>query len=244
MAFGAERTVVVTFNPALFKAQTKTLTRETTKRLKKLRPVAAGLEKWRRGEGRGKPPTVKGVRKKVSGILTGRHMKDLVKVTVSGSPSGIPLMDYVFHIENWKHLKNTLLGKTLIFTDQDGWSDEDIVEAYRGQANVEAAFRDMKDAHYLAFRPTFHWTDQKIHVHAFYCVLALIMCSLLRRKLRIAELPMSIASLMSALKGIREAVLVYPASRTKKRVEYKIEDMDADQQRIYDILKLDSYAAR
>lgn len=243
-AFGAERTVIVTFNPALFKAQTKTLTRESSKRLKKLRRVVAGLEKWRRGEGRGKPPTVKGVRKRVSGILAGRHMKDLVKVTVSGSPSEIPVLVYEFHVGNWENLKNTLLGKTLIFTDRDDWSDEDIVEAYRGQANVEAAFRGMKDVHYVSFRPTRHWTDQKIHVHAFYCVLALIMSSLLRRKLRLAGLPMSTASLLATLKGIREAVLVYSASRARKRVEYQIEDMDADQQRIYDALKLDRHAAR
>lgn len=244
IAFGAERTVVVSFNPALFKAQIKTLTRETTKRLKKLRQLAAGLERWRRGQGRGKSPTLKGVRKKISGILTGRHMKDLLKVTVADSPSNIPVVDYELHAENWKNLKNTLLGKTLIFTDRDDWSDEDIVEAYRGQANVEAAFRQMKDPFYVTFRPTFHWTDQKVRVHAFYCVLALILCSLLRRKLRLAGLPMSIASLMGTLKGIREAVLLYPARRGKKRVEYKIEDMDADQQRIYDVLDLARHATR
>jgi transposase len=243
-AFGAERTVVVSFNPALFKAQTKTLTREMTKRLKKLRRLAAGLERWRRGGGRGKSPTAKGVRKKVSAILAGRHMKDLLKVTVSDSPTGIPVVEYELHAENWENLKNTLLGKTLIFTDHDDWSDEDIVEAYRGQANVEAAFREMKDVQYVAFRPTFHWTDQKVHVHAFYCVLALILCSFLRRKLRLAGLPMSIASLMGTLKGIREAVLVYPARRGKGRVEYKIEDMDADQQRVYDALMLARHTTR
>lgn len=242
-AYGAERTVVVTFNTALFKAQTKTLVRETTKRLKKLQRLAEGLERWQRGQGRGKTPTVKGVRKRVSGILTGRHMKDILRVTVSSLPEGLPTVEYDLCATAWDHLKATLLGKTLIFTDRDDWSDEDIVEAYRGQSNVEAAFRQMKDAHHVAFRPTFHWTDQKVQVHALCCVLALTLSSLLRRKLRLAGLPMSIARILDTLKGVREAVFAYPAKRGKPRVEYGIEDMDADQQRIYDTLKLDRYSA-
>jgi transposase len=47
-----------------------------------------------------------------------------------------------------------------------------IVEAYRGQSRVEAAFRDLKDPSMLATRPQFHWTDQKLHVHALMCVTA------------------------------------------------------------------------
>ncbi len=40
-------------------------------------------------------------------------------------------------------------------------------------------------------RPTFHWTDQKLRVHAFYCVLALLLLNLLRRKLAKAGIPLT-----------------------------------------------------
>jgi transposase len=74
-----------------------------------------------------------------------------------------------------------LLGKTILFTDHgEDWSDEQIVLAYRAQHHVEADFRRLKNPHYLSFRPTFHWTDQKLCVHAFYCVLALMILNLLR----------------------------------------------------------------
>jgi len=32
-----------------------------------------------------------------------------------------------------------------------------------------------KDPHFLIWEPMFHWTDSKIRIHAFYCVLALIL---------------------------------------------------------------------
>jgi len=42
---------------------------------------------------------------------------------------------------------------------------------------VEAAFRDLKDPRMLSTRPQFHWTDQKLHVHAFICVTAYLLAS-------------------------------------------------------------------
>lgn len=37
-------------------------------------------------------------------------------------------------------------------------------------ALAEAAFRDLNDPGMLATHPQSHWTDQKLHVHAFMCV--------------------------------------------------------------------------
>ena len=34
----------------------------------------------------------------------------------------------------------------------------------------------------LATRPQFHWTDQKLHVHAFICVMAYLLITLLHRR--------------------------------------------------------------
>ena len=69
-------------------------------------------------------------------------------------------------------LMRTQLGKTILFTDNEDWTDEEIVLGYRAQHHIESAFRDMKNPHFLGWSPMFHWTDSKIRVHAFYCVLA------------------------------------------------------------------------
>jgi hypothetical protein len=42
-----------------------------------------------------------------------------------------------------------LLGKTILFADNDHWSDAEIVRGYRAQHHLESAFRQMKDPHHL-----------------------------------------------------------------------------------------------
>ena len=111
-----------------------------------------------------------------------------------------------------KKLCSTLPGKTILFTDHgEDWSDEQIVLAYRAQHEVEADFRRLQNPRYLSFRPIFHWTDQKLRVHAFYCVLALMMLNLLRRQLAQAGIALSLVEMMNQLTNIQEVTLLYPA---------------------------------
>ena len=97
-----------------------------------------------------------------------------------------------------------LSSATHLFTARADWSDQQIVRGYRSQSHVEAAFRSMKDPHYLTFRPTHHWTDQKLRVHALYCVIALMITSPLRRQLAKAGIPLSLARMIRTLADIRE----------------------------------------
>ena len=197
--FGVNRTVLVTFNKKLFQAQYKTLIREIGKRKRKLECIARMLDRHVTGAARGKKPTVAGTTKRVEVLLSARHMKDLFGVRVKARKSGVPSLTWKFRQKEWQKLKRTLLGKTLLFTDRAEWTDEQIVRAYRSQSHVENAFRRMKDPRFLTFRPTFHWTDQKLRVHACYCVIALMILSLLRRELEKAGITMSIASMMKSL---------------------------------------------
>src|SRR5437660_10872083 len=88
VVFGVERTIVVTFNRKLFRAQTRTLEREIRKRQGKLEKLQGQLRRRRPGD-RGKKPTVKGVENKVKEILRGRHMKDLFAAQVRKTGSGL-----------------------------------------------------------------------------------------------------------------------------------------------------------
>jgi transposase len=149
--FGIERTVLVTYNENLFVTQSQTLLREIAKRQRLLRELQAQLQRWQHGTVRGKPPTVAGVQKKVNGYLKARHMKELFTVTVDQT-RGLPTVRYRFEHRAWRQLQRTLLGKTLIFTDNDDWSNAQIVRGYRAQHHVEAAFRKMKSPHHIALR--------------------------------------------------------------------------------------------
>jgi transposase len=235
--FGVKRTVLVTFNKKLFQAQYKTLIREIAKRKRKLERITHRLDRHMTGAAKGKKPTVAGTTKRVEALLAARYMKDLFKVRVKMRKCGVPSLSWRFRRDEWQSLKRTLLGKTILFTDRAKWTDEQIVRAYRSQSHVEAAFRRMKDPRFLTFRPTFHWTDQKLRVHACYCVLALMILSLLRRELEKAGIPMSIAAMMDSLVNIREVSLLYGNGRDAD-VTTVLSDMDDIQMRIVKALNL------
>ena len=207
---GQTRTVVVAYNENLFVAQSKTLLREIAKRQRGLAEIHARLERRRSGEVTGgRAPTLEGTRNAVNDVLKGRHMKDLFEVEVTLQDK-LPRLTYGLRQEAWEHLQRTLLGKTLLFTDNHAWSDAEIVRAYRSQYLIEGAFRHLKDPHHIALRPQHHWTDQKVRVHVFTCVLALTLLSLLRRELSAQGIDLSIRRMMDLLSGIQEVVTIFP----------------------------------
>jgi len=169
-------------------------------------------------------------------------MKDLFTATLEKGKGQLPQFRWTFNEEKWKHLQRTLLGKTLLFTDRDDWSDEQIVCAYRSQSHIETAFRRMKDPHVLTFRPTHHWTDQKLRVHAFYCVLALMILSLLRRQLDKAGIHLSITQMIQRLADIREIVTLYATPKGEiPRTQTILSKRNAEQTAILEALGLSTY---
>ena len=243
--FGVQRTVLVTYNENLFVAQSQTLLREIAKRQQQLRELQAQLQRWQQGSlRRGTPPTVEGVRKKVNAYLKARHMKKLFTVTVAAKQR-LPTLRYRFEHRAWQQLQKTLLGKTLIFTDNEDWSDAEIVRGYRAQHHVEAAFRQMKDPHHIALRPQHHWTDRKIEVHVFYCVLALLLISLLTREMHRRGITLSSPALLDSLGQIREVGVLYPPTQKPHapRLAMTVSSLSPEQRTLYETLGLARYLA-
>jgi transposase len=243
--FGVERTVLVTYNENLFVAQSQTLLREIAKRQQWLCDLQHRLRRRQSGQARGgKAPTVVSVTRKVDGWLNARHMKDLFHVDVT-ERDGVPALSYRFQHRAWQQLQTTLLGKTLIFTDNDDWTDAGIVRGYRAQHHVETGFRCMKDPHHISLRPQHHWTDQKIQVHVFCCVLALMLCSLLQRELHRRGIDRSIPDLLDQLDKIRQVGVVYPPSgtQTEPTLQMTLSQMSDAQRTLYDTLDLGRYLA-
>lgn len=243
IVFGVERTVLVTHNENLFDAQRKTLLREIAKRQQRLHDLQRQLQKHHRGTApAGKKPTVAATQKKVDELLRTRQMKDLLQTQVT-EKNGLPLLTYRFHQKAWNNLQRTELGKTLLFTDNDDWADAEIVAGYRSQHHVETAFRCMKDTAHITLRPQHHWTDQKVEVHVFCCVLALLLCSLLERELHRKGIDRSIPDLLDTLGQIREVAVVYAPEGNKRlpTVQTTLSEMNADQQTLFDALELSRY---
>jgi transposase len=137
-------------------------------------------------------------------------------------------------------------GKRIIFTGRRDWTDEEIITAYRAQARGENAFRQMKDREFASYSPTFHWTDQKLRVHAFYCTLALMIVALIERQIRHAEikldgLPLGAKLAMRLLNEIHEVTNVYPPAggrQGRPRLRTTLAQTDHTQQQLLHTLDL------
>lgn len=241
--YGAERTVVITWNRTLYKAQVRGLLSTLNRRLRRLRRLQARLARRRRlAHPKGKNPTVTSVSRQVQDLLNARHMKQLIRYKVQDSKRGVRLSFALDHNEKTR-LLTRLFGKTIIFTDQKDWTSEDIVIGYRGQYKLEDGFRTLKDPDACSWWPMHHWTDQKIRVHGFFCVLALLLLSLLQRQLAQKGIDISIPRMIQRLSEIQETAVIYPprASRrgkAKARSAYVLSAMDEQQRTLYDALNL------
>lgn len=240
--FAEQRTVLITYNENLFAGQLQGIGRNIAKCKAELQSLQIKLKRWETGKTRkGKKPTVEGTQNNVAKILQREYMKEIFKTSIS-SEKGFVKLQYHVDQNTIGHLSRTVLGKTILFTDNHEWSDEEIVRAYRSQYKIEHAFRDMKNPHFLGWNPRLHWTDQKIRVHAFYCVMALTLVSLLKRELASKGLSISTQSLMSNLNDIREAIIVYPQSSGKPpKLSYSISRLTKIQKSLYDLLHIDRF---
>jgi transposase len=241
--FGRTHTILLTFNPNLFEGQLQGLTANLKKARGKLREIQQRLRRWRDGRLKGKKPTLAGVRNQVRSICSVPSLPSLVKAEVRKVRHGLELT-FTTNQAALERLCRVQLGKTILFTDNRDWSDEEIVLAYRSQSHIEEAFKQMKDPHFLRWSPVHHWTDQKIRVHAFYCVLALLLSSVLHREVWQKGEQLSLPRLLEELGRIRETLVIYPRQRGQHQARSTtcLTRMTPLQQRLFSLLDLQRYA--
>ena len=135
------------------------------------------------------------------------------------------------------------MGKTILFTDNDDWTNEEIVLGYRSQHHIEDAFRQMKHPHYLSWHPMYHWTDSKIRAHAFICVLALTLSSLLQRTLHQKGLDLSLPRMLESLGAIRETLVIYPKRQGQRHptTARALSTLSPEQEQLLGLLDLRRY---
>ncbi|MDA8195410.1 MAG: transposase [Thermaerobacter sp.] len=203
---GERRTVVVTYNEALYLGQWPGELLRLRKLNDRLHAIQARL-----ADAPSRRPTVASVQRRVEAALTktGPPGRQWVTTTVTDSATGPQLSYAIDHAacEAWGH---THWGKTVLFTDRHDWSTEQIVTAYRDAWHIEQTFRQMKQTPWLRWQPQFHWTDDKIRVHACICVLAVTLVNLLRRECARGGIDLSVADLLDELTTIHEVLYHYP----------------------------------
>ena len=242
-AYGQDMTVLVVHNPKLEAGQLQGIHQHIEKCAVRLRDLQAKLQARREGSIRkGRRPTPDSVQHQVDQILHAEFMSELFLVEIKTESDGLALQ-FSVDLHRFAQLRKQQLGKTVLYTDNHDWTNERIVASYRSQYHIEQAFKQMKNTDHLDFRPIYHWTDQKIRVHAFYCVLALRLCSLLNRELHDHGIDMSINRMLDTLADIKQVITVYPKKGTSKsdRQAFSLSKVSADTKRMMEALKLEQY---
>ena len=201
--FGRHMEVVITYNPELGEGQMPGILINIEKACAKLLDLQQRLMRWASGEiTRGKRPTKESVSRAVEKILSVEYMSDIFLYEVLESDGNVHLV-YRHSDLALENIRRVHLGKTVLFTDRKDFTNEQIVSAYRNAWHVEKSFKQMKDTKHLTVRPMFHWTDEKIRVHIFICVLAYRLCSLLVKELDEMGISISIDRMIDEMSRIK-----------------------------------------
>ena len=112
-----------------------------------------------------------------------------------------------------RQIEKTRLGKRVLCTDHHLWTTGRIVQAFRGQWNVEELFRRAKKGGVAPWGPSHQWADGSIRLHTFATVLGLMLVSLAKITLGTSD---SALAMMGDLAAIR-ATLVRTTTRGRGR---------------------------
>lgn len=236
-ALGVTRRAVLTHSKTLHAAQSRGFDQTLAKAQQRLSALA---DKLARGKTRRSRTAVQA---EIDTICTPRWVNEVMTITLTGEQPANLRLSFTIDAAARKALETRLFGKRILFTNRDTWPAAEVVAAYRSQAEAEAGFRQLKDPHMVSFSPMHHWTDQKIRVHVFYCVLALTIAHLMRRQAEHAGLHMSVRELFSELSHIGETVLLYhDGGPGRPRAQRLLTDMNHTQRHLYDLFELDHYA--
>lgn len=222
-------TVVVYISEKLLEGQVRGIQQN----IKKLFSALDSLkEKIRLPVRQGPRRTQQTLEERIRALIASHDLEDLIWWNLQELPEHV--VDLAFGIDEnrFKALQENWLGRRILITNRHDWFEEEIILAYWGQAQVEYAFKTMKNPFHLALRPQYHWTDQKIEVHGFICLLAFLLSMVLYKRAKersgFTGCP---HTLFEKLSTIRLATFVEtPSQKTKGRYKtvHRIEEMEEE----------------
>ena len=218
---GEQREVAVVFSQALYEGQQRGFAKAMEKCTERLEKIGS--------EPKG---TVEAIKNRLKKACGGQYVNRVIRFAVE-EEEGAKKKEREVRIwsdtEEYERLTKRYFGLRILISDRAEWSTAQIIEAYRGQSGVEAAFKDLKNPEMLAIRPQFHWTDQKLYVHTFMCVTAYLLTRLLWWRVRQAKgYTGSSRRLLGELEKIRIChVIEQKEGAGRKRVRQQVEQMES-----------------
>ena len=89
--------------------------------------------------------SVEAAKRKLGKIRGHQDLRSLLCYNVDPAEQGLPRISVWSDWEEYQRLVKRYFGLRILITDRAEWSTAQIIEAYRGQSNVESAFSDLKE---------------------------------------------------------------------------------------------------
>jgi transposase len=231
---GKEYLCVVKYSASFASEQLHSLTTTLSKTMQSLRRLSAELSKP------GARFTEQKLRNKITRWLSAQFVSELVRYQLELREDHWQLQ-FDFDHNALQRLLAHRLGRTVLLTNRLDWTAEQVVAGYSGQQQIEQVFRGLKDGEWLEWGPMYHWTDQKIRVHAFYCMLGISLLQYIRKQAQAAWPGLSLEQLLEQLQQIEQYTLLYPPQGDKgpNRVATVLSKQTLVQQRLAEELGLD-----
>jgi transposase len=205
---GAEYLCVLKYSSAFATEQLHSLTTSLAKVMQSMRRLSQDLAKP------GCRLKETSIRKKIQRWLSPTFLEDLIQWRLT-SENGRWHLQFDFNGAGFQKLLTHRLGRTMLVTPHLDWTAEQVVAAYSGQQRIEKVFRGFKDGDWLGWGPMYHWTDSKILVHAFYCMVGLSLLQYIYKQAQTAWPGLSMEQMIDELRQIEQFVLLYPPQGEK-----------------------------
>ena len=227
--WGKSRECIITYSDDLFKGQFKELNKDLDKAIEELSSLNTQLKD---PKSRISKENVD-INVKVKNIVNKAHIKDIITVKSVGEPI-VEYVDFEVNLIVKDDIIHKYFGKKLIITDRTDWSTNEIVKTYREQDCIEKIFRDSKNTDHFSVRPQYHFTDQKVRVHIFCCLLGLTLATLLYKEVvKRGFNEMSKIQLLDCLSQIRKCWI---KDKDGNNATYVLEEMTETQVRLWNII--------
>lgn len=231
--WGKERTCIVVESKQLKEGQIRGIYQHLEKKYKILQEFKNRLEDDNK---RKKRYSKEDIENRLNKIIKGQFIKDILKYEIIEKNKDV--YSFTYYIDNniFSKLKEEILGMRILVTNRHKWSNKDILLAYNGQSNVENAFKNLKNPFHLAVRPQYHWTDQKIEVHLFICIISYILTIASYTKIkRETGYKRNVNNFIEDLQKIRLACVI---RGKKKKVEFQLEEIPKELKKMTEVLNI------
>jgi len=221
MIWEDEKTILVFISDRLKAGQIRGVYQSLVKKEKSLKELQQELV-----NPKGKKRSREALEKKIKTIASGQYLKDILKWKLIVAGDGKFVLDYQIDHKQLQCVEEKL-GFRIIMTNRHEWTSQEIITAYYGQSKIEHAFRNMKNPYHLSLKPQYHWTDQKIKVHYFICVIGYMLTSIIWREARLKTgYTGSLDNLLDMLNNIRLGTMLEESKKTgKPKATYMLEEM-------------------